>query len=480
MSEDKINKEQHAATQTVAKALDDAIGDDDPVEHETAILARDQDGGHLGRPLTPTSSKTGKHATKSPFGPHHVRSYWTPERKREAAGDEDPTREHVNARKKGKSALDASPGVETPRKHDTTSKQSDRDGSPPPTPAEAEVEVDGRASSDDEEPRKDDAIDPIVDPAGEDTDVEDSREVDHSTDDPFLRDHMVFAKVGRTWYAGSISAVHPSGGDDGRFKYYVHTYADSKIEKVHVSRLKHFMHEGFEDMVARVKNSNCVTNACSPPTQEETERLDSVRTRTTEASITDVEPDSVRDLGPLAPRGCVCFRGRSDNEPSDEYDVVCTYITVINRMNVWPAGQDPTPPARGQQQQLSLHLEHEFLHSHDGHAQEVHPHDLHVVASGHAQLSGPQASQSFGQHAIVAGRSEVRRGMAKRRVPSVGRTSAVGRTRGSLAPRGCVCVFSRSVGRGARWRPARVCVCQFLGFRIRPGGLTIWPYGHIH
>ena len=29
MSEDKINKEQRAATQTVAKALDDAIGDDD-------------------------------------------------------------------------------------------------------------------------------------------------------------------------------------------------------------------------------------------------------------------------------------------------------------------------------------------------------------------------------------------------------------------------------------------------------------------
>ena len=141
-----------------------------------------------------------------------------------------------------------------------------------------------------------------------------------------------------------------------------------------------------------------------------------------------------------APRVCVCFRGRSDNEPSDEYDVVCTYITFINRMNVWPAGQDPTPPARGQQQQLSLHLEHEFLHSHDGHAQEVHPHDLHVVASGHAHLSGPQASQSFGQHAIVAGRSEVRRGMAKRGCPrSVGRTSAVGRTRGPLAPRG-LCV----------------------------------------
>ena len=99
-----------------------------------------------------------------------------------------------------------------------------------------------------------------------------------------------------------------------------------------------------------------------------------------------------------------------------------------------------TPPARGQQQQLSLHLEHEFLHSHDGHAQEVHPHDLHVVASGHAHLSGPQASQSFGQHAIVAGRSEVRRGMAKRRVPSVGRTDFRGRSDEEPvgAPRVCV------------------------------------------
>ena len=249
MSEDKNNEQQRAATQTVAKApVDDAIGDDDPVEHETAILARDQDGGHLGRPLTPTSSKTGKHATKSPFGPHHVRSYWTPEGKREAAGDEDPTREHVNARKKGKSALDASPGVETPQKHDTTSKQSDRDGSPPPTPAEAEVEVDGRASSDDEDARKDDAIDPIVDLTGDDTDVEDSREVDHqyseSTDDPFLRDHMVFAEHGHAWYAGSISAVHPSGGD-GDFDYDVHTYAERLLKNVPKSRLLLFTTEEF-------------------------------------------------------------------------------------------------------------------------------------------------------------------------------------------------------------------------------------------
>ena len=154
----------------------------------------------------------------------------------------------------------------------------------------------------------------------------------------------------------------------------------------------------------------------------------------------------------------MCFRGRSGNEPSDEYDVVCTYITVINLMNVWPTGQDPTPPARGQQQQLSLHLEHEFLHSHDGHAQEVHPHDLHVVASGHAHLSGPQASQSFGQHAIVADRSEVRRGMATRRVPSVGGTDF----RGPVgAPRVCAC------------RP------QGLGFRIghvEPHYLALWTH----
>ena len=36
MSEDKNNEQQRAATQTVAKALDDAIGDDVAVEHETA------------------------------------------------------------------------------------------------------------------------------------------------------------------------------------------------------------------------------------------------------------------------------------------------------------------------------------------------------------------------------------------------------------------------------------------------------------
>ena len=37
MSEDKINEEQRTTTQMVAKAaVDDAIGDDGPVEHETA------------------------------------------------------------------------------------------------------------------------------------------------------------------------------------------------------------------------------------------------------------------------------------------------------------------------------------------------------------------------------------------------------------------------------------------------------------
>ena len=101
MSEDKINKEQRAATQTVAKALDDAIGDDDPVEHGTALPSEIKMEGIGKRPLTPTSSRTGKHATKRDLVPSYVNSYWTPERKREAAGDEDPTREHVNARKRG-------------------------------------------------------------------------------------------------------------------------------------------------------------------------------------------------------------------------------------------------------------------------------------------------------------------------------------------------------------------------------------------
>ena len=177
MSEDKNNKEQRAATQTVAKALDDAIGDDGPVEHETTVFARDQDEGHLGkRPLTPTPPKTGKHATKRDFGSFRgSSSNWPPSPKLALAGQA-PTREDANARKKGKSALDASPGVETPRKHDAPSKQSDRDGSPPPAPVEAEVE-NGRASSDDEDARKVE-IDPIVDRTGDDTDVEDSREVD--------------------------------------------------------------------------------------------------------------------------------------------------------------------------------------------------------------------------------------------------------------------------------------------------------------
>ena len=251
MSEDKNNKEQRAATQTVAKALDDAIGDDDPVEHETAILARDQDGGHLGRPLTPTSSKTDTNATKSPFGPHYGDSYWTPPRKREAAGDEDPTREHVNAPKKGKSAPDASPGLQTPKRDDAPSKQSVRDGSPPPAPVEAEV--DGRAHSDNEGARKDDAIDPIVDPAGEDTDVEDVAHQDwRSPDDPFEKDDMVFVKFnyGHAWYAGSIYKRYPSG-DDGDFVYEVYTYMNEIFKKVPKSRLLLFTKEEFECMYSR-------------------------------------------------------------------------------------------------------------------------------------------------------------------------------------------------------------------------------------
>ena len=208
MSEDKNNKEQSAATQTVANAqVDDAIGEKAPREirksqdEDDASIASQKlargDNSHM-------PSETDTKATKRGYGPFHGNSSnWPASPKRPAPAGQAPPELRANAPKKGKSAPDASPGVQTPKRDDAPSKQSVRDGSPPPAPEEAEVEVDGRASSDDEEPRKDDAIDPIVDPAGEDTDVEDSREVDHSTDDPFLRDHMVFAKVGRTWYAGA-------------------------------------------------------------------------------------------------------------------------------------------------------------------------------------------------------------------------------------------------------------------------------------
>ena len=63
---------------------------------------------------------------------------------------------------------------------------------------------------------------------------------------------MVFAKVGRTWYAGSISARHPSRG--GRFVYDVHTYAERMLENVPKSRLLLFTKEEFERMFARMKN----------------------------------------------------------------------------------------------------------------------------------------------------------------------------------------------------------------------------------
>ena len=63
MSEDKNNEEQRAATQTVAKALDDAIGDDDPVEHETAVLREIKMEGNsasalsLQRPRKPANTQ---------------------------------------------------------------------------------------------------------------------------------------------------------------------------------------------------------------------------------------------------------------------------------------------------------------------------------------------------------------------------------------------------------------------------------------
>ena len=255
MSEDKINKEQRTATQTVAKAqVDDAIVDDGPVEHET-VFARDQDEGHLGkRPLTPTPPKTGKHAIKRDFGSFHGNSNWTPPRKRAAAGDEDPTREDANARKKGKSALDASPVVETPRKHDVPSKQSDRDGSPPPAPKEAEVE--NRANSDDEDARKVEIAQNVIPFMWENKDWC-GVDVDYSLVrlryQPFKKLDIVFAKVEGVWYAGSISKITTHSG----YGYYIHTYAEQWLEGMWKGDLLLFTKEAFERMAADATNLEC-------------------------------------------------------------------------------------------------------------------------------------------------------------------------------------------------------------------------------
>ena len=259
MSEDKNNKEQSAATQTVANAqVDDAIGENAPPEirksqdEDDASIASQKlargDNSHM-------PSETDTKATKRDYGPFHGNSSnWSPSPKRPAPAGQAPPELRANAPKKGKSAPDASPGVQTPKRDDAPSKQSVRDGSPPPAPVEAEV--DGRAHSDNEGARKDDAIDPIVDPAGEDTDVEDSHEVAHqdwrSPDDPFEKDDMVFVKFnyGHAWYAGSIYKRYPSG-DDGDFVYDVYTYMNEIFKKVPKSRLLLFTKEEFECMYSR-------------------------------------------------------------------------------------------------------------------------------------------------------------------------------------------------------------------------------------
>ena len=207
MSEDKNSKEQRAATQTVANAqVDDAIGEKAPREirksqdEDDASIASQKlargDNSHM-------PSETDTNATKRGYGPFHGNSSnW------------------------------------------------------PPSPKEAEVEVDGRASSDNEGARKDDAIDLTDDPAGEDTDVEDSHEVAHqdwrAPDDPFEKDDMVFVKFnyGHAWYAGSIYKRYPSG-DDGDFVYEVYTYMNEIFKKVPKSRLLLFTKEEFECMYSR-------------------------------------------------------------------------------------------------------------------------------------------------------------------------------------------------------------------------------------
>ena len=263
MSEDKNNKEQRAATQTVAKALDDAIGDNDPVEHETAILARDQDEGQLGkRPLTPTPPKTGKHATKRDYGSFHGNSSnWPPSPKLALAGQAPTREEDANARKKGKSALDASPGVETPRKHDAPSKQSDHDGSPPPAPVEAEVE--NCASSDDEDARKVE-IAQYAEPHCWDNKDWCGVDVDYSLVrlryQPFKELDMVFAKVEGVWYAGSISRITLGGFGPlvcPGYGYDVHTYAERMLPDMYKGDLLLFTKEAFERMAADATNLEC-------------------------------------------------------------------------------------------------------------------------------------------------------------------------------------------------------------------------------
>ena len=255
MSEDKNNKEQRAATQTVAKAPVDAIGDDDPVEHETTVFARDQDEGHLGkRPLTPTPPKTGKHATKRDFGSFRgSSSNWPPSPKLALAGQA-PTREDANARKKGKSALDAPPGVEMPQTPNAPSKQSDCDGSPPPTPVEAEVE--NCASSDDEDARKVE-IAQYAEPHCWDKKDWCGVDVDYSLVrlqyQPFKELDIVFAKVEGVWYAGSISKIIKRS----RYIYYIHTYAEDMLKNMYKRDLLLFTKEAFERMAADATNLEC-------------------------------------------------------------------------------------------------------------------------------------------------------------------------------------------------------------------------------
>ena len=256
MSEDKINEEQRTATQTVANAqVDDAIDGNGTISETSA---RKQDGElptrDDSRPPTSPPPKTDKHATKHDFGSFHRSSNWTPERKREAAGYEAPTREDANARKRGKSASGDASGVETSQKHGAPSKKSVVDDSSSSTPKEAEVE--NRANSDDEDARKVE-IAQYAEPYWRENKDWCGVDVDYSLVrlryQPFKERDIVFAKVEGVWYAGSISKIIKRG----TYGYYIHTYAERMLPEMYKGDLLLFTKEAFERMAADVTNLEC-------------------------------------------------------------------------------------------------------------------------------------------------------------------------------------------------------------------------------
>ena len=74
-----------------------------------------------------------------------------------------------------------------------------------------------------------------------------------SPDHPFLKDDMVFAKVGHAWYAGSISKRYPL-----RLRRLLHVHVRGAMARRNVEKcLLLFTKEEFERMVADATNLEC-------------------------------------------------------------------------------------------------------------------------------------------------------------------------------------------------------------------------------